>query len=243
MNLYLSRVRPNPRHRAVRHDLADCHAFHRTVMSAFPQMSASIPAREALGVLYRLDLEPRTGRLHLLVQSRHAPEWAALQRTGYLLPEIDTPVKPIGPTYDALVAGMRLRFRVRANPTRRFNTPPGPDGTRPPGKRVELRDDEARIAWLRRKGEAGGFHLLDVRTTPGVPDLLAQLQGKQTGRRSDIGRNTPNHGSLTFGAVLFDGALEITEPEAFRRTLTGGIGSGKAYGFGLLSIASLTGGR
>jgi len=243
MTLYLSRVRPNPRHRAIQRDLADCQAIHRTVMSAFPQVSASIPAREAMGVLYRLDLEPRTGTLHLLVQSRHAPEWAALQRTGYLLSEIDTPVKPIGPTYDALVAGMRLRFRVRANPTRRLNTPPGPDGTRPPGKRVELRDDEARVAWLRRKGEAGGFRLLDIRLAAGVSDLLAQPQSKQTGRRSEVGRDAPNHGSLTFGAVLFDGALEITEPEAFRHSLTAGIGSGKAYGFGLLSIAPLTGGR
>ena len=42
---------------------------------------------------------------------------------------------------------------------------------------------------------------------------------------------------LTFGAVLFEGELEITNAEDFRNALTHGIGSGKAYGFGLLSIA------
>lgn len=42
---------------------------------------------------------------------------------------------------------------------------------------------------------------------------------------------------LTFGSVLFEGVLEITDAERFQKTLQAGIGSGKAYGFGLLSIA------
>jgi len=42
---------------------------------------------------------------------------------------------------------------------------------------------------------------------------------------------------LTVGDVLFDGRLVVTDADRFRETLTAGIGSGKAYGFGLLSIA------
>jgi CRISPR system Cascade subunit CasE len=42
---------------------------------------------------------------------------------------------------------------------------------------------------------------------------------------------------LSFGSVLFEGVLEITDAERFQKTLEAGIGSGKAYGFGLLSIA------
>jgi CRISPR system Cascade subunit CasE len=42
---------------------------------------------------------------------------------------------------------------------------------------------------------------------------------------------------MSFGNVLFDGRLQVTDAEVFRRTLTQGIGSGKAFGFGLLSVA------
>lgn len=42
---------------------------------------------------------------------------------------------------------------------------------------------------------------------------------------------------ITFASVLFEGLLRVTNPDAFRSALEMGIGSGKAYGFGLLSIA------
>ena len=42
---------------------------------------------------------------------------------------------------------------------------------------------------------------------------------------------------MSFGSVLFEGELIVTDVEAFRAALVKGIGSGKAYGFGLLSIA------
>ena len=38
-------------------------------------------------------------------------------------------------------------------------------------------------------------------------------------------------------SVLFEGLLQVTDPDAFRQTLIRGIGSGKSFGFGLLSIA------
>jgi CRISPR system Cascade subunit CasE len=42
---------------------------------------------------------------------------------------------------------------------------------------------------------------------------------------------------MSFGSVLFEGELIVTDVKAFREALMQGIGSGKAYGFGLLSIA------
>jgi CRISPR system Cascade subunit CasE len=38
-------------------------------------------------------------------------------------------------------------------------------------------------------------------------------------------------------AVTFDGLLRVTDPEALLAALAGGIGSGKGFGFGLLSLA------
>jgi CRISPR system Cascade subunit CasE len=42
---------------------------------------------------------------------------------------------------------------------------------------------------------------------------------------------------LTFGAVVFDGMLEVSDPGRLRSALRHGIGSAKAFGFGLLSLA------
>ena len=55
-----------------------------------------------------------------------------------------------------------------------------------------------------------------------------------TGRHRD---GADSQMAMTFGSVLFDGELEVNDANAFRAALRSGIGSGKAYGFGLLSIA------
>jgi CRISPR system Cascade subunit CasE len=39
--------------------------------------------------------------------------------------------------------------------------------------------------------------------------------------------------------VEFRGTLRVTDPAKFRRVFTGGLGSAKAFGFGLLVIAPL----
>ncbi|MBI4518088.1 MAG: type I-E CRISPR-associated protein Cas6/Cse3/CasE [Deltaproteobacteria bacterium] len=38
-------------------------------------------------------------------------------------------------------------------------------------------------------------------------------------------------------SALYEGILEVTDPDHFRGTIISGIGPGKAFGFGLLSFA------
>jgi CRISPR system Cascade subunit CasE len=91
---------------------------------------------------------------------------------------------------------------------------------------VELRREEDQLGWLRRKGEQGGFEVLGVRV---------QGQEKEQGRRR---RHGGEESSLTLAAVLFDGHLRITDAEKFfHYSLRRGLGPGKAYGLGLLSLA------
>jgi CRISPR-associated protein Cas6/Cse3/CasE subtype I-E len=42
---------------------------------------------------------------------------------------------------------------------------------------------------------------------------------------------------LAFIAVQFDGLLEVEDPERFMAAIHQGIGPGKGFGFGLLSLA------
>lgn len=254
MPLYLSRLVLDPRSRAVRRDLADCHALHRTVMAGFPD-HADPAARAVLGVLHRLDPAPRGGPPTLLVQAAVPPDWARLPAADYLAvphdPAWDT--KPLDAAHAAIRAGDRLRFRLRANPTRRINASHG--GTNAlAGKRVALLREEEQLGWLARKGEAAGFNLLRVRTAPQAPPTgVAPDPGDTTGPTPPavraqatvdaVGRRPARDGGgsqrVTLGAVVFEGALRVTDPDRLRAALAAGIGPGKAYGFGLCSVAPL----
>lgn len=225
---YLSRLILDPTDRHAHRDLADVYQLHRTVMSGFP---AALPADER--VLFRLD-ESADGRLALLVQSRVArPEWNRLPE-GYLLPADPfdpTPNPAVKETSPVFVAGQRLRFRLRANPTVRK-----PNERGRPGARVGIIGEDNQLAWLRRKGEAGGFRPLEGVNVTTV------------GRAFGLGRKQPNVGDAAADGpaagprvellvVQFDGVLEVTDPARFGETLLGGVGSGKGFGCGLLSLA------
>jgi CRISPR system Cascade subunit CasE len=232
----LSRLILNPRSRVVRRDLADCHEMHRTLLSAFPEEVGDprVGARAEFALLYRLELERAAGGIRVLVQSRVPPDWTQLPK-GYLLDtglDSENPAcKSVEAHYAWMTTGQRFVFRLRANPTRKVETKSSADGTRRNGRRVDLRNDAAREAWLGRKAAAGGFRILSVQIDPRVPNIRDIVEAPITGRRQ--GR------LLTFGSVLFDGVLQVSDAAAFQQTLAQGIGPGKAYGFGLLSIAPI----
>jgi CRISPR system Cascade subunit CasE len=228
--MILSRLVLNPRSRDVIRDLGDCQQLHRTILSAFPQ--APGPARAQFGVLFRIDL-PRSGAPTLLVQSRQHPDWGRLP-ASYLA--VTPEAKDVSGSYQSIAAGDILRFRLRANPTRRIDTKSKPDGTRRNGRRVELRTEEEKLQWLERKGLVHGFEVISVRSAGSVPNVRVNDEGKLHGYRSKP--SAPLTHPLTLASVLFEGVLRVADAEAFRHALAEGIGPGKAYGFGLLSVAS-----
>ena len=238
---YLSRLILDTRQRQVRRDLGNTHQLHRTVLAAFPQLPPGTLAREQFGLLYRV--EPIVGEaalLRMLVQSNTLPDWSQLP-AGALGPTSDgrgnPAVRSVGEEYERIGVGASLLFRLRANPTKRLSDrTPGRENALL-GKRVALLRESEQLAWLGRKGEEHGFRLLATELSADVPAVQAAAQGTERGRRPS--RNGVAAMPLCFGAVLFSGRLEVTDAERFQAALAGGIGSGKAFGFGLLSVASL----
>ena len=266
-DLYLSQLWLNPRSREAWRDLADVQGLHRTLMRAFPDAVATRAvgdgtggdapsgARAAVGLLFRPEVDRRTGMVRVLAQSAGAvPDWRALP-TGYVTPAPGCPdgwaTRLLPPEVWQPPVGAHRRFRLRANATAKVH-----------GNRVPLRTDGAQLAWLLSHATAGGFRVslpppADA-VPPGHPEAprLRDLEGvvpvaglapvrldrddKVQGWRpvgaSPTGSHAPRS-RLTFEGLTFEGVLEVTDPERFAATVRSGIGPAKAYGYGLLSLA------
>ena len=219
--VHLSQLSLNARSQEVLNDLGSPSEMHKTLWRAFPDADAGGPGR----VIFRVDLpEPSTphGAI-VLVQSERQPEWSALP-SGYLSEPAQS--KPI--SYDGLVSiGETLRFRLLANPTKKVRV----EGKKN-GSRHGLLKEADQIAWLVRKGEAGGF-AVDVSSLLVTP--LGMLPALPTRPMRSV--KSATKGQPTWLAVRYTGLLRVTDAEALASTLTAGIGSAKAFGFGLLSVA------
>ncbi len=248
MNLYLSRLLLDPRCRQVKSEMAQPYEMHRTLMKAFPQVGKEEKpkAREKFGVLFRPDHDERRGLVKVYVQSNIEPDWAVLGKLNEDYLRTDTEMaececKDIMPACRKIQNGQVLSFRLRANPTKRIAKKDDPMK----GKRVELRRENEQIDWLMRKGRGrggdspGGFELVmkEIVDPEGkvhqVPRVDVCNEGRQTGRKRD---ETGDY-AINNWAVLYDGLLRVTDSQAFLQTLVQGIGTGKAFGFGLLSVA------
>ena len=212
--MYLSRLILDPRSRRVQREVAQPYEMHRSLMRAFPTGLKECEER----VLFRL--EPgRNGVLALLVQSWTLPDWSCLavpEFRDYLLP-VGEPNPAVKSFELDLSPGQVLAFRLRANPTakRTFEDKK---------RRVGIYDEDGQRAWLKRKGELGGFRIVSART------------GGQEDVGGKIKRAEETH-TLKLAAVQFDGLLQVTDPERLDQAVRQGVGSGKGFGFGLLSLA------
>ncbi|WP_150253376.1 type I-E CRISPR-associated protein Cas6/Cse3/CasE [Nocardiopsis deserti] len=227
--MYLSKLTPNTGSRAFRRDFADVHEMHRTLLSALPDEAEGTPARQAHGVLWRMDTT--SSGWVVLVQSGTRPDWSQLPQ-GYLAEEAQT--RSMDEAVKAVSPGQVLAFRLTANPTRIVRDPQAPRDAR--GKRVPLHDPKEQLGWLARKGEQHGFVIpagvdggMAVSASPCPP--MVGYKGKDDRRNK-----------ITISAVRFDGQLVVTNADAFREAVRTGIGRAKAYGCGMVSLASLTSG-
>ena len=235
MRYFLSRLFIDLRRDDVQRDLADCQRLHGRLMGAFPAAHTPTNAREQFGVLFRAEPQGDQPLLRVLVQSNQLPDWAVLP-PGYLAAAPDRRGNPavrlLDDEYARIDVGMRLRFRLRANPTKRINDRSTQDA-RMHGKRVALQHEADQLAWLERKGQIGGFRLVQVAIASDAPIPNVRVGHHPLQR----GRNGAHR--MRFGVAMFDGLLDVTDRARFVQCLDTGIGSGKAYGFGLLSIAQV----
>jgi CRISPR system Cascade subunit CasE len=209
VNLWLARITLDTRHRAVRHDLRDTVAMHRRLMSLFHDDLGEQPRAQA-AALYRLEDTP-TGPA-VLVQSTRRPAPDKLP-TGY--GHFD--LRELTPLLDALKPGTLVHYRIAANPTKRAWK-----GDRA-GKIVALAGADA-DAWWNRQAPQHGLDLLSLVSSP-----QPTAHGERNGERSNA--------KVTHVVTRFDGRAVVSDVDQVRAAVTAGIGRGKSFGCGLLSLA------
>ncbi|MFT5623125.1 MAG: CRISPR system Cascade subunit CasE [Bacteroidia bacterium] len=116
-------------------------------------------------------------------------------------------------------------FSLLANPTKKLVIRDADGIKKKNGRRIALSKREDLIAWIERKGEQHGF-TLDSPALKTVPRPRQQFLKKGK--------------SGTHTATEFTGILHVTDSEAFQQAAINGIGSAKAFGFGMLCLVPLT---
>ncbi|GAQ65358.1 type I-E CRISPR-associated protein Cas6/Cse3/CasE [Streptomyces scabiei] len=217
MSIWLTRIVPDPRSAEARRDLSGNTAamsLHRRLMSLYPDQAGPDP-RARFGVLFRIDDTPAGP--HILLQSTHQPELTRLP-DGYGT----TQSRPLGTLLDALKPGLTIRYRCAASPVRKpgattralYNLPAV----------VPLTGAHA-DEWWTRQADTAGLKPLTLHSHP--------LDTAHAAR-------TPTSGPsqrIRHARTRFDGSATVTDPDLLRQKILEGIGRGKAYGCGLLSIA------
>lgn len=162
-------------------------------------------------LLYRLETD--SALPVLLVQSPAAGDWSHLWRSEYLHePHELLPENPAQKLFaPCFEPAQVLHFRLRANPTYRAGK-----------RRFGHLSAQWQTAWLARKAAQHGFSVVEA-----------------IGREEGFQKLQKGPQRLRFYGVLFDGVLRVEQPERVTEAIRQGIGSAKAFGFGLLSVKNV----
>ncbi|MBP2477616.1 CRISPR system Cascade subunit CasE [Crossiella equi] len=209
MTLWLTRITPNLRNQRARADLHNANGMHRTVMSLFPAQPSEHPRQHA-GVLFRIDNDAAGPQI--LVQSAIAPEPKHLIE-GYG----DHELREISPLLEHLTEGLAVRYRLVASTTKRLAQDANPHLSK--DRRVARTEPEA-VTWWENRAPGHGLRLEQTQITMVTAD---------PSQRSKDDIRHPR--------TRFEGLATVTDPDLVRQAVLTGIGRGKAYGCGLLSLA------
>ncbi|GAA2699151.1 type I-E CRISPR-associated protein Cas6/Cse3/CasE [Nonomuraea recticatena] len=229
--MHLTRFRFNAARVGARRLLSSPQILHAAVMSSFAEIPPA--AGEGPRVLWRIDANSRA-ETYLYIVSPDKPDLT------HLVEQAGWPQTGRWDTYDytpllaRLAEGDRWSFRLTANPV---HTARRTDDE--PTKITAHVGVRHQTDWLLQRQQRAGFTILHK-----PPDRRHLPEGDEHelvihNRRQLAFGKTGQRQRVTLMTVTYDGLLEITDPDAFRRTLTHGLGRAKAYGCGLMTLAAV----
>lgn len=214
--MYLSKLILDRRRWDVIRDLEDRDLLHKKIMKLFPEIPGGPcdNARQRHGVLYRVE------NSSILMQSKIAP------RTDRRLPGYDlVGTKNIEANYRAVRPGIVYMFRIDANTSIQVQEGDGADWI------PEVEDSSVKVRRRTRRVGCGNYQARSrwFESMCGRSGMTPQIYFMET-----LSPLRVRQGFLEI--TRFVGKLTISELDVFTRTLQEGVGQGKSYGLGLLSI-------
>lgn len=212
--MFLTRVELDIKKRKTQIALASPNKFHGALESSFMNKQKRN--------LWRID--SLNGHLYFMVLSEELPDMASFIYEFGIADSI-----PESKDYMLLMDRIKKdsvwRFRLTANPTHAVKHGEGR------GKVVAHITEQHQKEWLISKGVKNGFCLIN--------DECRVISSEWKRFYKHGGRpEAENHKkSAQMLLVTFEGILKVEDPEMFKKALSGGIGRGKAYGAGLLTVA------
>ena len=181
--------------------------FHGAIEAGYPG--------ERRRRLWRID--ELNGRSYLLIVSEDQPDLSAAA-AQFSPPGARWETRAYDGLLASIVPGSRWHFRLTANPTVSAPSSGGERGRVYAHVTVQQQKD-----WLLKRAEAHGFQ-------------LTESSFDVTQRRTLTFRKGSERRPVTLGTCVFEGVLTVTDPALFRQTLTDGMGRGKAYGQGMMTV-------
>ncbi len=212
----------------VQKQVRDCYDWHQLAWTCFEGLVPRDPdkgrcakgtspqdqPRPPADLLMRVDQRRSTFRLLIVspVEPRR-PDWCVVEAWQS---------KPIPDSY---FTRRVYAFQLRANPTKKITKLDKDGAPTKNGRREPLRERDELVAWIKRKGAQGGF-AVDEKA------LRTCSHGREYFEKK---RMRGLH-----SAVEFQGLLTVNDPRSFHQCFKCGIGSAKAFGFGLLVLAPIS---
>lgn len=229
----LTKVILNPNRRQGRRLLANPQAMHAAVRAAFPPDIDELHSR----VLWRVDGEEHQRTLYIVGPEKPVGEHIVEQAGWDTRPAQSLDYERF---LGALTKGQRWRFELVANPT--YSKSQTNHGR---GKVKAHVSADQQLNWLYQRCHIAGFALAprsgeqtvseEERARWSVEEETAVVERRTLDFRKGSGSK-----SVRIVTARYRGTLEVTDPEALRRTLVLGIGRARAYGCGLLTLAQPT---
>jgi len=212
--MFLSRIelctyKPN-----TRRAMASPQVLHAAIEGCFVTM----PGVEKGRKLWRID--SLNQRLYLLLLSPACPDFTEFA-AQFCTQGTNGETKDYNILLNRIKTGQNFRFRFRGNPVRSVSTEEGKRGKVYAHVTVTQKRE-----WLIKKAGSCGFLLQDDSF-----DLV------ETGQHKFWRDSKKQPVELAFS--VFEGMLTVTDAALFTQALTQGIGRGKAYGCGLLTVMSV----
>lgn len=236
---YLSRIWLNPLRPGAQRMLRSPHVLHAAVLGGLSRQ----PVTER--VLWRLE-SSSPYRADVLVLTDSLPSWEHLVEQGGW-PTSDEPqsrVRPYDPLLDRIIKGREFAFRLRANPVSTTRHPQKPTssqqrrlstGGRPRGVRVAHRTSAHQMAWLLARLPGWGFEIPP--TSDGYSHMKLAERERLVFTKTARGNG---HRRVVLDTATFEGRIRVSDPDTARMRLLSGVGAGRAYGCGLITLAPLT---